>query len=507
MTSHNKGLVLIFTALAAMILWYGFISREIFYTFPLDDAWIHRVYARSFAAGNLFSYNGNALEAGDTSPLWVIFTAWGHLIPASGHFLSTLSVKITGLALLFWQALLVWKISQKLFPSRGAGLLAAIISLFIPCAFYSAFSGMETLLCTSLWLAATYALISGKNFEAAAFLGLLPLARPEALITLAIAGGWLVIRKKQNIKCWAIMILLLALPQLLHSLFCYLANGHIFPNTYYAKAHGTSLTWGKMQNALRIFVQEGLGATVLFFTGTAVLIVRLLIKDIKQALDVFIFLFLTPLILILAVHASRTMHADAFYWTRWQDPGNIVLSIFGILGMVELMRLSLHFFWDGITRKMRVTGFVLAMVLAVVLVRDGSLMVGRQAEKRARILSDSRSIHKLNVRAGVWLAKNASSDERVAINDAGAIRYFSGLWSLDLLGLNYKNIVFKKETQEEALLKNNITWVAVFDSWFDDKKNLFQNYKKVMTFEIPYSEYTICKCPGQTKIAIYKREE
>ena len=45
---------------------------------PLDDAWIHMVYARSLAALHGFAYNPGQLETGSTSPLWAVL-----LVPAT----------------------------------------------------------------------------------------------------------------------------------------------------------------------------------------------------------------------------------------------------------------------------------------------------------------------------------------------------------------------------------------------------------------------------------------
>ena len=45
---------------------------------PLDDAWIHLVYARSLAAWHGFAYNPGQLETGSTSPLWAVL-----LMPAT----------------------------------------------------------------------------------------------------------------------------------------------------------------------------------------------------------------------------------------------------------------------------------------------------------------------------------------------------------------------------------------------------------------------------------------
>ena len=41
--------------------------------FPLDDAWIHLAYARSFLEGDGISYNPGDWETGFSSPLWVLF--------------------------------------------------------------------------------------------------------------------------------------------------------------------------------------------------------------------------------------------------------------------------------------------------------------------------------------------------------------------------------------------------------------------------------------------------
>ncbi|MBM3956988.1 MAG: hypothetical protein FJ313_02915, partial [Gemmatimonadetes bacterium] len=43
-----------------------------FDSFPLDDGWIHMVYARSFAQSLQFFYNPGEPESGMTSPLWAV---------------------------------------------------------------------------------------------------------------------------------------------------------------------------------------------------------------------------------------------------------------------------------------------------------------------------------------------------------------------------------------------------------------------------------------------------
>ena len=43
--------------------------------FPLDDAWMHLVYARALAAGEGLAFNPGQPEAGVTAPLWTVLAA------------------------------------------------------------------------------------------------------------------------------------------------------------------------------------------------------------------------------------------------------------------------------------------------------------------------------------------------------------------------------------------------------------------------------------------------
>ena len=70
--------------------------------FPLDNAWIHRVYSRSFAQGHGFAYNKGTQEAGCTSPLWVIATAPAHWAEPFGADKVVLLVKLLGVLLGLW---------------------------------------------------------------------------------------------------------------------------------------------------------------------------------------------------------------------------------------------------------------------------------------------------------------------------------------------------------------------------------------------------------------------
>ena len=65
--------------------------------FPLDDAWIHAVYARELARSGALAYNPGVPATGETSPLWAIVLAVPHAI--AGASIAVLLTKLVGFAM------------------------------------------------------------------------------------------------------------------------------------------------------------------------------------------------------------------------------------------------------------------------------------------------------------------------------------------------------------------------------------------------------------------------
>jgi len=150
--------------------------------FPLDDAWIHRVYAQSFATGHGFAYNAGQQEAGATSPLWVVLTAPAHWLGALGTDVVVLTVKGIGTALGLLSLWCLGDITRRL---TGSALAAALYA-WEPRLLFSALSGMENTLLLFLALASTCAMLRGRWTAASLLIGLTTVTRPEALSTLGV---------------------------------------------------------------------------------------------------------------------------------------------------------------------------------------------------------------------------------------------------------------------------------------------------------------------------------
>jgi hypothetical protein len=126
-------------------------------------------------------------------------------------------------------------------------------------------------------------------------------------------------------------------------------------------------------------------------------------------------------------------------------------------------------------------------------------------ERRSRLASDSRAIHLLNVRAGEWIRDHTPTDAKVGVNDAGAIRFFGGRWTVDLIGLNDAARAFQAEAA------GAMDWLAIFPTLPSLRPTSrsgwppFDDFEARQTFAIPPEEYTNCLCPAQSQIVIYQR--
>jgi len=120
--------------------------------------------------------------------------------------------------------------------------------------------------------------------------------------------------------------------------------------------------------------------------------------------------------------------------------------------------------------------------------------------------SDSRAIHVLNVDAGVWVRDHTPQGTTVGVNGAGAIRYFGGRRTIDIIGLNDSDLAFGKVDGRRMIA--GVQWFAVFPGWFDGtplEPEIRGHFEPRKEFSIPYEEYTVCRNRSQTIVVIFER--
>jgi hypothetical protein len=453
----------------------------------LDDAWIHRVYSASFAAGNGFEYNPGQTEAGSTSPLWSIVTAPAHWIEGLGTSALVIGVKLVGVLLAIGLLAPLMRIGNHLTGSKTPGVVAATLLAVDPRVMFSALSGMETLLLVFLWLTATDQLFRGRYLAASILIGLTPTARPEALILLplfAIALGVQVFLNKEHWKRMWVMIAT-PVPMFIWGLFCQRANGHWLPTTFYMKS--TSIDIGSEQFISGWNLLGMNGPLPSAFVAAGLLLALGLVKNRGwRTVPAMLLLVAAPLAMLFGVLFSREFLAEGYYWIRWTDPAVIILSAMSAMALCSCFSYTQN-------KRLRI-----AMGLAALAALPHFTLAS--SGWRARLISDARAINLLQIQTGKWLAENTPDDAVIGVNDAGAIRYFSGRKTIDLMGLNNADIAFGRHHAENEGI---IDYLAITPVWFHDT-GITEGMEELTHFAIPAEEYTITSNKGQREIVVFK---
>ena len=510
-----KQIVLLFPAAVYLFCLFLFItSSYCVFDFPLDDAWIHRVYSRSFAFGHGFQYNPGIQETGSTSPFWAIVSCPAHWLESLGNQWVTASVKLIGVLLGFVSVFSIYIIARQI---TGSGLVAPICaSLFAvsPRFLFSSLSGMENNLLTALWLSGTAAILGGRCMGAMVLFGLATVTRPEATVILPFAATVIIYYvARQRMKAPMLFTTAIALiPGFIWLLFCRLSTGYWLPNTF-IKAHPFNLGAEIFQFSWIALTVRGLPSLSLFIPGIIVCVLWCIFCRRDAARCSLFMLVLSPAAYLLGVTGTRMIALTGYYWTRWFDPASLVLTAAFCLGYAIILagiadqRLILPArFASRAGYRFAVRGFA-AAAIAGILFSTGSYSKTFN-ERRGHISSDARAINLINVQTGKWINSNTPLNAIVGVNDAGAIRYFGRRQTTDLLGLNNSDLIHGKTSFAQAL--SQVNWIAVFSGFIQERIGLNEIYRQFdfrRGFKIPVEEYTVSNSPRQTIKVIMERKK
>ncbi|MBK9304372.1 MAG: hypothetical protein IPM94_10915 [bacterium] len=463
--------------------------------FPLDDAWIHRVYARSFAHLQGFAYNPGQQETGATSPLWAIVSAPAHALQFAGDDAVVLAVKAIGLLAALAALLALASLTRALTGSRAAGIVAACVLAADPRLAYAALSGMEAPLTLALWLGGTAALVAGRRAAGLLLLGLGVTARPEMAVVAPLIAfptlvlGWV---ERGGRRRLARDFGLALLPSALWALFCLAVTGRPLPATFYVKSAGFGLGPDQLRLAWQLLAQNGPLTASALLLGAAALAVLLVRRRSPAGDAAALSLLLAPVVYLLAVVAGRQIGLSGYYWTRWADPPALALTAAAGAGFGAAIARTGGLLPD----RRRTMGRVLGGVL---LFASLAGCLGAWSERRSRLESDGAAIARMNIQPALWLRSATPIGAVVGVNDAGALRYFSDRRVLDLIGLNLHGRAFGRTTLNE--LYQRMDWIAVFPATWSET-NLMDGFAQRRVYTIPPAEYTVCDCPNQTTLVI-----
>jgi hypothetical protein len=462
--------------------------------FPLDDAWIHMVYARSLAALHAFAYNPGQPETGATSPLWSIL-----LVPASWaarvfHVSVVVPAKLTGLLTAVAASVGAARLLRALRVGLAAEIVAGLAVAADPWLAFAQVSGMEVMLAAALALWALAALACERHVLAGVAAGLAPVARPEmAILTVLVLGvaQWRLHRASASMR-WRVGV---ALPAVVAVggwiTFCLVASGYPLPNTFYAKFASRE---DYLVHNLVLIVTEIVPSSPWFALGTGVVAWAYGAAQVWRRGLVGVAFVVFPLLFLLGISASQLIPAaEPFYFLRYVLPAHVfvvVMLAFGVTAAVA---------WVWRHRRMAWAP-AYAVAVAVVVLGSLSRLPRAFAEQADRFAWNCQNIEELNVAMAVWLRDNVPAGEAIAVNDAGASRYFGEHPIVDFLGLNHHGIVHQDPGAMAALAQ--VGWVSAFPSLVPSR--IRDDPAWIAVHRTSTANLTICRCP-QSEILAYRR--
>jgi hypothetical protein len=425
--------------------------------FRLDDAWIHQVYARGLLADGFLAYNEGVPATGSTSPLWSACLALLRALIPGGPSPEALVVGATlAGALLHLVAVGVGAaLALQISGDRLTALVAGgLVALATPLA-AAAFSGMEVSLTASLLLLGVRRAAVDQPARAGVWLALAGLARPESgVVTLVVLAS---LARGAAPAARGRVLMTAALPSLAAGLalcaYALWASGAPLPATFYAKSSFQPLDLPARILAAAVGILPRIPP---FAAGLGWLFLLGLVPGLGAGTRggrTGLPLLAGGAFVIANLAVVDPVDPAAFYHQRY------------LLPAVPLLLVALALGGRGLA--LRLPGR-LAAAPGLALLALAALGAAATALPESRQLhNDVRNINEVQRALGEWLGERLPPGTRIAATDAGAVRYFSNLPTLDVLGLNTPEML---ETDEEFIRAHPVAALVWMPAWFRPRR-------------------------------------
>ncbi len=401
--------------------------------FISDDSFISYRYGKNFAEGNGLVYNLGEKVEGYSNFSWVILNSLAINYNVNPLWFSRWFSLICSLIIF----ILMFYVSEKYFNVKFPFSMVAVILLAFNVGFLIwVLSGMETVFFTLLVLLSGFYVIrfisNGKkiNLYLCSFsLLLCSLTRPEGIlfvmVTYVFLVYYLIVSKEFNlaraISYILIPVLVFLVLYVLYFSWRYNYYGYIFPNTYYAKIGGGYKQEIRGLYYIYKFARESLGVGLLL-----ILPCYFIYKNANDNKVKF-------LLVVICGYISYVIFigGDGIGPQRFIVPVMPWMFLLIQSGLYELIKnLELKKF------------SAMAITLLVIFSSVSSTFDFRRLP--ATQFAFGRTSSNNLIKVSDYINRNFKKSERLAVITAGIVPFYTGMYSIDRLGLNDVHIAHKE---------------------------------------------------------------
>lgn len=402
--------------LIALVLIWQIVA---YWHFTIDDAYISFRYAQNLVDGNGLVYNVGERVEGYTNFLWVILIAFllkvGVPIPAS--------VKIMGLLALGFSLWATYQIAKSL-TNQWVAILSVSFCVTYPHLVVASVEGLETplfvaLMLTLLWLLLRQPVRLSTATAIGIVLALLAMTRPDGLLFLipVIVVLWGTSPDKKRVATLMIVTALLFYGS--YFLWRWHYYQQFLPNTFYAKGIATKYLLERGINSLnRFFFDQILPITILSIFTIAY-------KWREQSLRFLLWFILTRSFFVMLSGEAWMGHY------RFSTP---MLPLLDILAADAIVML-----YHVLKQRQRLASVYVILLLFLSIY---TMLHGIEKSKKHHLATQkyANGLQQAHIRLGITLRHYAPKNAVLACADAGALPYYSGLITIDIMGLTDRHI-------------------------------------------------------------------
>lgn len=461
--------ILIAIALPVYYVIYQY-SKNGFFSFPLDDPWIHLQFARNLIEYGAYSYfKDQVITSGSTSPLYTFLAALLYLIIKNEFILSyIIGILFFGLMTYFF-----FKLTQFEFNSNYAALVLSILVAIQPKLGLISVSGMETTMFIFFIISSIYFYRRENYLIAGIFSGLSVWARPEGLILIAILTFDLIIQiiyfktefaekfiKEKRYVHFVLPILIIIIS---YFLFNYILSGNILPNTYKAKLtyyFGSDRKNFLKRDVIDYFSTKEFILIWIPFVLNILFIVRDIFKK-EYNKSIVYFSFILSFILIYYIQLPFTHR-----FGRYLMP---VIPIYLLTAFDGFQRILNYLQVKSKSDQSKFLNIIYVAFGLFILV----LSLNQIPKNAEEIAYTGKYHYDRHIRIAEWIKQNTKENEVIATHDIGAIAFYSNRKIIDMVGLvnpeviehlNDKNL---SDYLKNYFIKNNVSYFVTMRNWFE----------------------------------------